>query len=394
MIDWNKFDVRVRERLTDAHGFAKKSRQGEVQPAVLCLVMCQAERARCAAMLRRMGHDPQTFGRELADAVADVPRDGDGKRIPISKALEGILERASAGTREGCVGVEAVFAELVRAHVADRPAVPACVDTTDWKDELEKLVGQERVKREVQNLVDCVMFNQERVRNGLPAESLTQHLVFTGNPGTGKTTVARILAKIYRQLGVLKKGHLVEVDRSGLVAGFVGQSELKTDAVVDSALDGVLFIDEAYSLAHGGGSDYGAQVIDTLVKRMEDERARLVVIVAGYTDEMQRFIEMNPGLKSRFAKYIEFPDYTGEELTEIFIRMAKAKAYIVGDAAVAAVRKRLDAVAATGGRDSGNGRFVRTMFDQVVSRMAARVMSDGRATKRELQVIRAEDVGS
>lgn len=392
VIDWVRFDVRVRELLTAAHAFAKQCRQDEIVPVALCMVMCRAERARCAAALTRMGLEPEAFGRELVAALADVPQGGEGKRIPVSKELEGVLVRAAAGVGDGIVGVEAVFKELVRAVAAGKPSASDCVDTTDWMAELEKLVGLARVKREVKNLVDRITFNQERTRNGLPAESLTQHLVFTGNPGTGKTTVARILAGIYRQLGVLRKGHLVEVDRSGLVAGFVGQSELKTDAVIDSALDGILFIDEAYALAHGGGNDYGVQVIDKLVKRMEDDRARLVVIVAGYTAEMRAFIARNPGLKSRFTRYIEFPDYTGAELTEIFSRMAKAKSYIVSDAALAAVRERMDEVAAKGGRDSGNGRFVRTLFDRVVSRMAARVMSDGRASKKDLQTIRAEDI--
>lgn len=204
--------------------------------------------------------------------------------------------------------------------------------------------------------------------------------------------VARIIAGIYRQFGALKKGHLVEVDRSRLVAGYVGQSEEKTQAVVDAALDGVLFIDEAYALAQGGGSDYGAAVASVLVKRMEDDRERLVVIAAGYADEMAKFIGMNPGFASRFTKTIDFPDYTGEELTKIFESMAKAEGYECSAKVLETVRDMMDDVASWGGRVSGNARNVRNLLKAAKERMAKRVLAAGRLTKEKLRRIEVEDV--
>ena len=202
-----------------------------------------------------------------------------------------------------------------------------------------------------------------------------------------------MLARIYRKLGVLKRGHLVEVDRSKLVAGYVGQTAIQTNAVIDAALDGVLFIDEAYSLVSGGSSDFGREAIATLLKRMEDQRERLVVIVAGYEDEMRQFVDSNPGIKSRFTKYIRFPDYSAAEMTKIFLSILFSQNYTCSKAAEIAARKRMEAVAAKGGRTSGNARFVRNFIASVKERMAVRVMADGVATKGELQRIEAEDIG-
>ena len=186
--------------------------------------------------------------------------------------------------------------------------------------ELDDLIGLESVKKEVRSLANFVKVQKEREAQGLKTAKVSYHLVFYGSPGTGKTTVARIVGRIYKDLGVLKKGHTVETDRGGLVAKFMGQTALKTDTVVQQALDGVLFIDEAYSLVpeDGNGSDYGQEAISTLLKRMEDYRDRLVVIIAGYKNEMQRFIDSNPGLQSRFNRYIDFPDYTGAELADVY----------------------------------------------------------------------------
>ena len=262
-------------------------------------------------------------------------------------------------------------------------------DDTPLK-ELEGLIGLSRVKDEVRKLVELVKFNSARKAKGLSAGGMTSHFVFTGNPGTGKTTVARIVASIYRQLGILKKGHLVEVDRSKLVAGYVGQTAIRTNAVVDSAMDGVLFIDEAYSLVAGGRSDFGSEAITTLLKRMEDARERIIVIVAGYTDEMRRFVRSNPGLESRFTKFIEFPDYSIDELVSIFDSIVKKNQFTCSSKGHEFARKTIES-AAVDGHISGNARYVRNLFDAVKERMARRVMKIENASMSQLQTIEAED---
>ena len=258
--------------------------------------------------------------------------------------------------------------------------------------ELDALIGLGRVKDEVRKLVELVEFNAARKTKGLLAGGMTSHFVFTGNPGTGKTTVARIIADIYRQLGILKKGHLVEVDRSKLVAGYVGHTAIQTNAVVDSAMDGVLFIDEAYSLVSGGKSDFGSEAIATLLKRMEDARDRIVVIVAGYSDEMRRFVRSNPGLESRFTKFIEFPDYSIDELVSIFDSIAKKNQFTCSPKAHEVVRKTIETAAADG-HVSGNARYVRNLFSAVTERRARRVMKIENASRSQLQTIEAIDVG-
>ena len=206
--------------------------------------------------------------------------------------------------------------------------------------ELDELIGLQQVKDEVRSLANFVKLQKQREAQGLKTPKMSYHLVFTGSPGTGKTTVARIVARIYKDLGVLKKGHTVETDRSGLVANYVGQTATKTNAIVDSALNGVLFIDEAYALVPEGNSsqDYGLEAISTLLKRMEDDRDKLVVIIAGYTNEMKRFIDANPGLQSRFNRYINFPDYSAAELVDIFKMYMKKNQYTLAPDAEAALR--------------------------------------------------------
>jgi SpoVK/Ycf46/Vps4 family AAA+-type ATPase len=184
--------------------------------------------------------------------------------------------------------------------------------------QLDALVGLENVKKDVKNLVNLMKVRKLRQENDLPVPPMSLHMVFMGNPGTGKTTVARLISSLYASIGVLSKGQLIEVDRSGLVAGYVGQTALKTQEVIKSALGGVLFIDEAYSLSSGGENDFGREAIETILKAMEDHRDDLVVIVAGYDEPMQKFLSSNPGLESRFNKYFYFQDYTGEQLMAIF----------------------------------------------------------------------------
>jgi hypothetical protein len=258
--------------------------------------------------------------------------------------------------------------------------------------ELDALIGLEHVKTEVRRLTSLLRVQRLRADEGLPVIETSRHLVFTGNPGTGKTTVARLLSQIYRTLGVVEKGHLVETDRSDLVAGYVGQTAPKTRAVLESALGGTVLIDEAYALARGGENDFGLEAIDTLVKFMEDHRDDMAVVVAGYPEEMRQFVESNPGLESRFARTLEFPDYTTDELIAIFDSMSSGKQYHLDDAAKAALRAVIDAEPR--GRGFGNARFVRNVFEQAISMQAVRLATVEQPTKQQLTTLEATDIAA
>lgn len=258
--------------------------------------------------------------------------------------------------------------------------------------QLEALVGLEEVKRDVKSLVNLIKVRRLREENGLPVPPMSLHMVFLGNPGTGKTTVARLLAGIYRAVGVLSKGQLVEVDRSGLVAGFVGQTALKTQEVVQSALGGVLFIDEAYSLASGGENDFGREAIETLLKAMEDHRSDLVVIVAGYTGLMEHFLQSNPGLKSRFNKYFYFVDYTGEALMDIFRGNCERSEYTMTPEAEVVARRLFDRMYSQRDENFGNGRDVRNCFENAVVRHANRVAAMAAPEREDLKTLLPGDI--
>lgn len=258
--------------------------------------------------------------------------------------------------------------------------------------ELEDLIGLTSVKAEITMLTNYIKVQKMRTEKGMKVTPVSLHCVFTGNPGTGKTTVARIVSKIYKDLGLLKKGHLVETDRSGLVAEYVGQTAVKTNKIIDSALDGILFIDEAYSLINGGDSDYGKEAIATLLKRMEDERERLVVILAGYTDDMRRFIDSNPGLQSRFNRYIEFADYSAEELYQMFCLCTKKYEYTLAEDAQEVLKEIFEKAVTCKDKNFGNGRFVRNLFEKVVGHQANRLSAEADISAEMLAKIQVADI--
>ena len=262
----------------------------------------------------------------------------------------------------------------------------------DVSAELNGLVGLDSVKREVEALSDYILIQNKRQQKGMKVPPTSYHCVFTGNPGTGKTTVARILAKIYKNLGVVSKGHLVETDRSGLVAEYVGQTAVKTNKVIDKALDGILFIDEAYSLVGGGEMDYGREAVATLLKRMEDDRKRLVVILAGYTNEMKDFINSNPGLQSRFNRYIEFPDYNADELYQIFQKQMRQFDYTITSDAEEALKALFAYHVTHKDQNFGNARFVRNVFERTLQRQATRLSKEVNLTNEKLAEITKEDL--
>jgi hypothetical protein len=257
--------------------------------------------------------------------------------------------------------------------------------------ELEGLVGLAAVKTEVRLVANLIAVQNLRREHKLPVVEQSRHLVFTGNPGTGKTTVARLLAQIYRTLGVVEGAHVVETDRAGLVSGFVGQTALKTTEVFTKALGGVLLVDEAYALARGNENDFGQEAIDTLVKLVEDHRDDIVVIAAGYPEEMAEFIGSNPGLSSRFPKTIYFPDYTNEELVAIFTSLCGRNAYSVGPETEAAVRTWFTAQPRDKG--FGNGRLARNLFESAITRQASRIVSVKNPTDEQLCALEPGDIG-
>ncbi len=329
----------------------------------------------------RRSDGKEEFG--LYSVLADCNHD-------LAREYRGRLQALALATAKWADADDAQSWLAATFDAAPEPGVTA--DGTASIDELNSLIGLQPVKAEIATLVNYVKISRLREENGMKTSQPVYHCVFTGNPGTGKTTVARILAGIYRELGVLKKGHLVETDRSGLVAEYVGQTAPKTNAIIDRALDGVLFIDEAYTLVNNVDNDFGPEAIATLLKRMEDNRDRLVVILAGYTADMEAFINSNPGLRSRFTRYIEFPDYTAEELCEIYARLVAAGEFELDDEARERVAAVMEKAVNGWDKDFGNGRFARTLFEKSIERQANRLALQGAPSKDDLRLIRAADI--
>lgn len=263
---------------------------------------------------------------------------------------------------------------------------------TDPYGELDKLIGLDAIKEDVKKLVNFMKLQKRRKEKGLTNVPVSLHLVFTGNPGTGKTTIARIIGAIYKDIGVLSKGHFVEVDRAALVAGYIGQTAMKTQKKIEEAMGGVLFIDEAYTLAkQDAPNDFGQEAIDTILKAMEDNRDDFVVIVAGYPDLMKNFINSNPGLQSRFNKYIEFPDYTSEEMFLIFKKMCDQYDYVIKNEAYEKMRLIFENVVNHKDDSFANARTVRNIFETLITNQADR-LSEVDATEEEMQEISIDDI--
>ncbi len=265
-------------------------------------------------------------------------------------------------------------------------------------EELDKLIGLSNIKRSFKQLQNFLRVQLERKERGLKTADMSLHLVLTGPPGTGKTTVARLVGRLYKQLGFLKKGHLVETDRAGLVAGYIGQTAMKTEEMVNKALDGVLFIDEAYALAPRDGEghrDFGYEAIETLLKRLEDHRDRLCVVIAGYPDEMEHFLDSNPGVRSRFNRFFKFKHFGAKELIVILEKMSTDDGYILSERAKELCGYVFEGALELPPKNFGNARFARNLYEQILEKQASRVAETAdEITDEALSTILPEDIPS
>lgn len=324
-------------------------------------------------------------------------------QFTVRDALEPIKAEESESIRENDIENQAVINQDVVCEQVVKENTYEINETqtqqeqqerlTQLLEELNTLIGLDGVKEEVNSLINLIKVRKMREKFNMPVMDMSYHMVFTGNPGTGKTTVARIVAELYKELGLLSKGNLVETDRAGLVAGYVGQTAIKVTEIVEKAIGGVLFIDEAYSLTNNtSGNDFGNEAIDTLVKLMEDHRDDFVVIVAGYKKEMEGFLKANTGLVSRFNKFIEFKDYTEEELIDILKMMANKSAMKIDEEAISYVTKQLDKMTKAAKNRFGNARGIRNVFEKIITSQANRLVNYEDPTIDQLQQIIYDDV--
>jgi hypothetical protein len=337
----------------------------------------------------------ETFRHTMLQAMdaTGVPRPGQPRTPPTTSDHPGAAAPVTPARPGGAPSAppgRATATDKAVPPATSEPVLPPRRTIGELIAELDALVGLRTVKDEVARLTSLLQIQALRAERGLPTMETSHHLIFTGNPGTGKTTVARLLSQIYRAVGVVSKGHLVETDRSSLVAGFVGQTATKTMAVLQSSLGGMLLIDEAYSLARGGADDFGREAIDTLVKFMEDNRDDIGIVAAGYPTEMQDFVDTNPGLKSRFTRTVSFADYTDDELVSIFTSLGEKNHYSPSDDAVT----KLGALLAAQPRDRGfgNARFIRNVFEESVARQAQRLTALEDPTDEQLTTLVADDL--
>ena len=321
-------------------------------------------------------HELKMIGQDLWGAPAD----------PKVKALH---EKVAEITKEEAP-VQQTAKDETKAEENQAQPVPK-EDIEDLKKELHSYIGLNVIKEEVESLINWIEICAQRKAFDLPTPELSLHMVFSGNPGTGKTMIARLMARIYHSLGILSKGQLVEVDRSGLVAGYVGQTAGKTTEVIKKALGGVLFIDEAYTLINKSENDFGQEAVDTILKAMEDNREDLVVIVAGYTELMEEFIHSNPGLESRFNRFLHFDDYTLDEMMQIFEMRCEKGCYQLTEEARPLLREFIQ-LANTNSISFGNGRGVRNLFEQILVVQANRLATQENVSREDLMCITAADV--